>query len=305
MSRAFHPSSLATLPAAVRGALWTVAASFCMVCFAAIAKQIAQQLPLMEIVFFRAVFGIFFLLPWLARNGLAGMRTRRPLLMASRGLNTMFGLYCVFAAVSLMPIADVIVIMYSKPILASLAAVLILGEIMYVRRWFALAAGIIGMLIIVRPGFADMNLGVLFALGAMASGAYTTITVKYLTRTEKPDAIVSWTVASVLVVSAVPAVVVWQTPDTAQLMWLVALGGLATGFQRCMTRAYAAADATAVMPFEFSRLIFAAVIGFVVFGDVPDMWTWAGGMVIFAAALYMVHRETKRRKPAAADADPA
>lgn len=305
MSGAFHPSALSTLPAAVRAALWSVAASFCMVCFAAIAKQMAQQLPLMEIVFFRAVFGIFFLLPWLVRNGLAGMRTRRPVLMASRGLNTMFGLYCVFAAVSLMPIADVIAIMYSKPIFASLAAVLILGEIMYRRRWFALAAGIVGMLIIIRPGFTDMSLGVLFALGAMASGAYTTITVKYLTRTEAPDAIVSWTVASVLVVSMVPAVMVWQTPDMGQLLWLIALGGLATGFQRCMTRAYAAADATAVMPFEFSRLIFAAIIGFVVFGDQPDMWTWAGGTVIFATALYMLHCEIKPGKPAVAGPDPA
>ena len=304
MPRAFHPSSLRTLPATTRAALWTVAASFCMVCFASIAKQLAVQLPLMEIVFFRAVFGICFLLPWLARNGFAGMRTRQPLLMASRGLNTMFGLYCVFAAVSLMPVADVIAIMYSKPILVSLAAVLILGEIMYARRWFALCAGIIGMLIITRPGFADMNSGVLFALGAMASGAFTTITVKYLTRTEKPDAIVSWTVASVLVMSAVPAMLVWQTPDTTQLLWLVVLGGLATGFQRCMTRAYAAADATAVMPFEFARLIFAAIVGFIVFGDAPDIWTWAGGTVIFATALYMVHRESKPREPAAAGPDP-
>ncbi len=301
MPRAFSVPALADQPAVVRGAVWTVLASFCMVCFAAIAKHIAAELPLAEIVFFRALFGIFFLLPWLIRNGLRGMTTRRPLLMASRGLNTMFGLYCVFAAVSLMPIADVIAIMYSKPIFASLAAVLILGEIMYARRWIALGAGIAGMLIIVRPGIAEISPGVLFALGAMASGAYTTITVKYLTRTETPDSIVAWTVASVLVMSVVPAMVVWQTPDLRQLLWLVALGGLATGFQRCMTRAYAAADATAVMPFEFTRLIFAAIVGFAIFGDRPDAWTWTGGTVIFAAALFMVHRETVRRKPAGED----
>ncbi len=237
MPRGFSVPAMSTLPAAVRAALWTVLASLCMVCFAAIAKHVAQQLPLMEIVFFRALFGIFFLLPWLVRNGVGAMRTQRTVLMASRGINTMFGLYCIFAAVALLPIADVIAIMYSKPIFASLAAVLILGEVMYVRRWSALVLGIVGMLIIVRPGFADINLGVLFALGAMSSGAFSTITVKYLTRTEAPDAIVAWTVALVLVMSAVPAVIVWQTPDITQLAWMIAIGGLATGFQRCMTRA--------------------------------------------------------------------
>ncbi len=139
----------------------------------------------------------------------------------------------------------------------------------------------------------------------MSSGAISTITVKYLTRTEAPDAIVAWTVALVLVLSAVPAVIVWQTPDITQLAWMIAIGGLATGFQRCMTRAYAAADATVVLPFEFTRLIIAAIVGFAVFGNLPDVWTWSGGTVIFVAALYMVQRETARGKPAAANTDPA
>ncbi len=176
---------------------------------------------------------------------------------------------------------------------------------MYARRWIALGVGTIGMLLIIRPGFAELNYGSLFALGAMASGAYTTITVKFLTRTEKPDAIVVWALLVMLPASLIPALITWQTPTVEQFLWLAALGGLATCFQRCLTRGYAAADATAVMPFEFSRLIFAALLGFVVFGDLPDIWTWVGGTVIFTAGFYMVHREAGHEKTAAAGADPA
>lgn len=246
------------------------------------------------VVFFRALFGVIFLLPWLMRNGLGGLRTRRPALMASRGINTIIGLYLLFGALALMPLADVVAILYSKPIFASLAAVLILGEVLHRHRVLALAAGIIGMAVIIRPGFADINYGVLLALGAMASGAYTTITVKFLTRTETPDAIVAWGVSVMLAASVVPAALFWQTPDAVQLLWLMALGGLANGFQRCMTRAFAAADATVVMGFEFSRLIFAALAGYILFGETSDGWTWAGGTIIFAAGLYMVRRESGR-----------
>ncbi len=299
------PTDFANLPGIVRAALWTVLGAFCLIGFTTIAKHLTAELPIIVMVFFRALFGLLFLVPWLMRNGIDGLRTTRPVLMASRGLNTLFGLYFMFAAVALIPIADVVAILYAKPLFASLAAVLILGEVMYARRWTALAVGAIGMLLIVRPGFVELNYGVLFALLAMTSGAYTTITVKILTRTESPDAIVAWALLGVLLTSLIPALMDWQTPNGEQLLWLVAVGGLATGFQRCLTRAYAAADATAVMPFEFSRLIFAAVIGFVVFGQLPDVWTWAGGTVIFAAAFYMVHREARYGKPAATDADPA
>ena len=291
MRRVLVPPVLTDLPGVVRGALWTVAASLCIIGFTSIAKHLAQDLPLWVIVFLRCLFGILFLVPWLMRTGAGGLKTRRPVLMAARGVNTMIGLYCVFAALSLMPIADVVAIMFSKPLFASLAAVLILGEVMYVQRWTALVVGTIGMLIIIRPGFNELNVGVLFALAAMSCGSFTTITVKILTRTEAPDTIVAWSILVMLAVSFVPALMVWQTPNLTQALWLVALGGLATGFQRCLTRSYAAADATVVMPFEFTRLIFAAIIGYAVFGELSDILTWTGGTVIFAAAMFLVHRE--------------
>ncbi|NKB19932.1 MAG: EamA family transporter [Alphaproteobacteria bacterium] len=295
MSSPSQPSaSSARLSPAIQGALWTVIASFCVVAFTAIGKYLTAEMSVPMITFFRCVFGVLFIVPWVTRVGLAGLATRRPVLLIARGINTLIGLYCVFFAVALIPLADVVAIQYSKPIFASLAAVLILREIMYGARWRALIIGFVGMLIIIRPGFAEWNIGVLFALGAMAAGAFTTISVKLMTRTEPPDRIVAYTLVVMTIGSAVPAILSWQTPTLEQLLWLVLLGGLATGFQRCVARAYAAADATVVLPFEFIRLLIAVAFGFFIFGEALDGWTWAGGTVIFAASMYVVHAEAKR-----------
>ncbi len=99
---------------------------------------------------------------------------------------------------------------------------------------------------------------------------------------------------TMIVGSAVPALINWVTPNFEQFLWLAALGVLATLFQRCIARALAAADATVVMPFEFMRLLTAAIIGFLIFGDVADAWTWSGGIIIFATAFYVVRAETAR-----------
>jgi drug/metabolite transporter (DMT)-like permease len=289
-----HRLSLTHLSPATQGALWTVLASFCVVAFTAIGKYLTAEMSVPMITFFRCVFGVLFIIPWVARVGLSGLATKRPVLLVARGINTLLGLYCVFFAVSLIPLADVVAIQYSKPIFASLAAVLILREVMYGARWHALIIGFVGMLMIIRPGFAEWNVGVLLALGAMAAGAFTTISVKLMTRTEPPDRIVAYTLLVMTLGSTIPAILYWQTPNLEQLLWLVLLGGLATGFQRSVARAYAAADATVVLPFEFVRLLIAIAFGFFIFGEALDGWTWAGGTVIFVASFYVVRAESIR-----------
>jgi drug/metabolite transporter (DMT)-like permease len=292
--------SLIRLTPATQGAIWTIIASFCVVAFTAIGKYLTAEMSVPMITFFRCVFGVLFIIPWVTRVGLAGLATKRPVLLVARGINTLIGLYCVFFAVSLIPLADVVAIQYSKPIFASLAAVLILREVMYRARWHALIIGFVGMLMIIRPGFAEWNVGVLLALGAMAAGAFTTISVKLMTRTEPPDRIVAYTLMVMTVGSSIPAFLYWQTPNLEQLLWLVLLGGLATGFQRAVARAYAAADATVVLPFEFVRLLIAIAFGFFIFGEALDGWTWAGGTVIFVASFYVVRAEANRKDNTAA-----
>ena len=123
--------------------------------------------------------------------------------------------------------------------------------------------------------------------------AVLSIILKSLARTEKPDTIVIWQMVVFTPCSMVPALFVWVTPSLEQLALLVGVGLFGTATQRCLTRAYAAADATVVVPFDFSRLIFAAVIGFLLFNEFPDIWTWVGGTIICLAILWMVKGESK------------
>lgn len=284
-------------PPIIRAAFWTLLAAFFVVAYTSMAKYLAQSLPIPVIVFVRCVFGLLLFLPWFLRASPEQLKTDRPILMLSRGLATMTALYCIFSAVSLMPIANVVAVQYAKPFVVTIVAIIFLREIMTGHRWLAMLTGFGGMLLIVRPGTDAWNLGILFAIGAMFAEAFGAITLKFLTRTNPPDRIVAYMVLGMLFTSAIPGLIYWQTPSLLQFGWLFLAAVSANLFQQCMARGYAAADATAVMPFEFSRLVFAALFGALFFAESAGIWVWTGGSVIFLAALWMTRAE--RRAPKA------
>jgi drug/metabolite transporter (DMT)-like permease len=201
-----------------------------------------------------------------------------------------------FSGAALIPVAESQALTFTSPLWGALLAVLLLGERLTVARVVALVAGFAGVLIILRPGIVQVSLGALLVLaGALAAAASNTI-VKFTTRTDHPDAIVFYQMLYVTPMILVPALWVWTWPTLHQLLMMSAVGFFATLNQRFLSRAYAAADATAVLPFEFTRLPFAAVIGFLAFRELPDIWAWLGGAVIFGASLYMVQREARRAR---------
>ena len=126
---------------------------------------------------------------------------------------------------------------------------------------------------------------------AAGANATSNIIVKYAVRSDHPDQAVLYLSLFVTPLMLIPALFVWITPDWTQLAMMVAIGAFATVNQRCISRAFVSADATAVLPFDFARLPFAAIIGFLVFAELPDLWVWVGGGVIFVATVYIAHRE--------------
>ena len=285
----------ATLTAPLRGALWMIAASAMFAGMIGIIRFLAVRGDLhpFEIAFFRNLFGLAFMLPWLARVGFAGLRTRRIGLYTLRGVISLMAMLSWFWAVSVMPLAEAVALSFTTPIFATVLAVIVLHEVVRARRWTATLIGFLGAMIILRPGvgqLAPAALVVLFSAMAIA-GAITCL--KLLARTESANAIVTYMVLFLTPMSLVPALFVWTTPSWETLPWLVALGGLATAAHGCVTRGFAAADASAMMPFDFVRLPFAALIGFLVFGEVPDLWTWVGAAIIFGASAYIAHREAR------------
>ena len=123
--------------------------------------------------------------------------------------------------------------------------------------------------------------------------AVNQVMVKYLSGKDHPNAIVFWLVFLVFPLSAVPAAVMWEAPAGMEWAWLIALGLIATVGHQSMVRAFALADATAVVPFDFMRLPFVALLGFIAFGEVPDLWTWVGALIIVGSCVYIAHREAK------------
>jgi drug/metabolite transporter (DMT)-like permease len=262
-------------------------------CMAAVARYFTGEIHTFEIVFFRSVFGGIFLLPWLFKVGIGGLKTQRVGMHLVRGLIGLTVIYLLFTAIAHATLGEVAAIMSTRPMVASLAAILILHETAHGRRWAATIIGFIGALLIIQPGIGEVSPGVLYAFLAVIGMAALTIVMKSLARTEQPDTIVVWQMMVFTPCALIPALFVWQTPDPWQFILLASTGLFGTFTQRCLTRAYAAADATVVVPFDFTRLIFSALVGWVLFEEFPDLWVWIGGVIILIGVLWMTHLEAK------------
>lgn len=266
-------------------------AGFCFVATLTSVRQVSPSIPVFETVFFRCIFGIAFLMPWLIRRGRSGLHTTRPGLLALRGAMAFFVTVFYYSAASMIPLANLTAITFTRPIFGTIAAIIFLHEVVRARRWTAIAAGFAGVLIIVRPGIIDINAGVLLVLGGVLLQTANTIIVKFLTRTEHPDTITLYHTMFILPLATVPAIWVWKMPTPEEWGWLVAIGATAIMTQRAMTRAFAAADASFVLALSYLRLPIAAFVGFAVFGEVPEIWVWVGACVICASAFYIARRE--------------
>ena len=298
----FHTLSLnprtrfAALPGSIRGAFWMMAAGIMFVGASATVRHLSDDMHIFEIAFFRSVFGIVFMLPWLTRVGLSAMRTRHTGRYMLRGVTSVSAMFCWFGALAAMPIADATSISFATPIFIALAAVIFLKEPMRRHRWVGLLAGFAGTLIILRPGFVEIGFGAALVLGSAVFIAWSSIIIKIVGRDDRPDTIALYQVVYMLPLSLVPALFFWRWPSAEQWFWAALVGLLSTFAQRALTRSYAAADASAVAPFDFLRLPFATVLGFMVFMELPDLWTLGGGLVIFIASFYVGHGETRRTK---------
>ena len=293
----------AGLPAPVRGALWMCAATTAFALMITLVRHLTDDLHPLQVVFFRTVFGLLAMLPWLLRQGLGVLRTARlrlHLLRALLGILAMFGW---FTTLSLMPLAEATALSFTSPIFTSVLAVLILGEVMRLRRWSATVAGFLGALIIVRPGAEAIDPAALLAVATAAIWASATILIKIMARTESAGAITTYMVLLTTPMTLLAALFVWQEPTLAQLGWAALLGAAGSTGHLCMSRALAAADATVVVPFDYLRLPLVALAAYLAFGEVPDVWVWLGGAVIAGSGIYIAQREGRRQAaPAATDA---
>lgn len=263
----------------------------------------SQQLHAFEIAFFRNVFGFVVLLPILWRHGPALLRTQKLGFYVVRCLIGMVSMLAGFWAIVNLPLAQAIALSYSTPLFVTIGAVIVLGEVVRARRWSAVIVGFLGVLVIVRPGSDAFTAASLVALLAAVASATVAISIKFLSRTEHPDAIVIWTTLLWIPMSLLPALMVWQMPVGITWLWIVLAGVLGSTAHMCWTRALKLGEASMLTPISFLQIIVVAAAGWLLFDEALDRWTVLGAAVIFGSNVYIARREARLARQAVTDPD--
>lgn len=284
-------SGLSTLSGPIRGGLWMTFACLGFAGMNVIIRQLCADMHPFEVVFFRNLGGLAFMLPWLVKVGASALRTDHHRYYLGRSFLGFLSMLLWFSALALMPLAEATALSFTSPLFATIFAVVLLHEVVRARRWTAMIVGFLGAMIILRPGFAELDLAHALVLASSALAGINAILVKQLTRSESANAIVTYMTLYILPMSLVPALFVWVTPPLHTVPLIVGLGLLATISHQAMTRAFVATDTSIVMSFDYGRLPFVAAIAWFAFGEVPDLWTWIGAAVIVAASTYIARRE--------------
>jgi drug/metabolite transporter (DMT)-like permease len=282
-----------------RGALLMVTSGMLFAAMSAMIKLVSTQLPNEMVVFFRAAIGLLALAPWLVPRGRHGLKTRHPGAHLLRGLAGLAAMYCYFYAIVHMPLAEATLLNYSTPLFVPFLAWLALGEGIARRLWTAIAVGFFGILLILKPG---MGLFTPVALVGMASGVFAAlamVSIRRLTRSEPALRIVFYFSLVCTLGSAVPLLWSWQTPAPGLWVVLIAIGALASIAQFLLTRAYAHAPAAEVGPFTYSTVVFAALVGWFFWGEMPDALSFLGAVLVCVAGVLTIRYGGRRTAPVA------
>lgn len=259
----------------------------------AIIRHLAGELHPFEIAFFRNFFGLLVLTPFFVRHGLGLLRTDNLRWHVARGMLQVCAMLMFFTALSLAPLAQVSALSFTAPLFATLGAALILREQIRGRRIAALVVGFAGAMIILRPGAVPIDLGSLLVLCSSAIWALALLIIKSLSRTDSSATLTAYMGLILTPLSLVPALFFWRWPSTAALAWLIVMGVVGAAAQLSMAQAFKNADVTAVLPIDFTRLVWASVLGYLVFQEIPGKWTWIGAIVIFSSTTYIAYREAR------------
>ncbi len=279
--------------------LWTVAAGIVFSGLNTVMRAMAQQLDPLQTQFLRHVFGLLAMLPVVLRLGIGRYRPNGLNVQLARGVVHTVGISLWFIALPQLPLADVTAIGFTGPIFIMLGAAWFFGERMVAARWVAALIGFVGVLVVVGPKLSGGGGGyALVMLAASPVFAASFLITKAMTRRDSPSVIVVWQSLTVTFFSAPLALLNWSWPSATQWGWFAAAGVLGSLGHYFLTRSFAAADISATQPIKFLDLVWASVMGLLVFGDRPSVTSLAGGAVILASTIWIARREARARSPA-------
>ncbi len=280
-----------------------IASAFLFAIMQALVRWMGEAVPLGQIVFFRAAFAILpvvIIFAW-RRELLAAVRTNRPSGHLLRGLISVAGMFLNFAALARLPLVDATAISFAAPLITVAFAALFLGERVRVYRWSAVAIGFVGVLVMLWPHFdlqhlmiagsATTAIGAICALGSAFTNAGSVIQTRILTKTETTSSIVLYFSLICAVGGLATLPLGWIVPNGPQLAALIALGVLGGLAHILLTESYRYASASVVAPFDYTTMLWAFLLGYALFGEVPTLYVFVGAIIVAGAGLFVIWRE--------------
>lgn len=282
-----------SVPPTLKGMALMLVVTFSFSAQLALVKMVSADLHPFEIGFFRQFFGLLVFLPVFLRHGPGILRSRHLGLFSLRAVLETTSMLMFFTAIAITPLAKATALHYTAPLFATALAVMVLGESIRLRRVLGLVFGFTGALVVVRPGIIDVDVGAALTVGSAALWGSTMIIIKVLSRTESSVKITIYNALLSTPLALFAALPFWRTPTPEALGLMALAGALGSLAHLSLAQAFKHADVTAVLPVDFMRLIWAAVFGFLLFAEVPEVWTWLGGAMIFSAVVYIAYREKR------------
>ena len=281
----------------IAGMLWMCAATiFFSVSFTVVKGLQDDGITVYQAVLFRQTLGIAVFMPMFISSGLSPLKTIVPVQHFYRAALGFAGMCTGYYSLSLINVADSVALQFTLPFFTMFSAVLLLGEKIYSHRLMATMVGFAGVLIIVRPGFAEINIGILSALAASAFHSVSDTYARYLARYDKIRTIMVFNFVFIIPLAAIPAAIYWSPISFENLPQLILFGVAGISAQFCLTRSLGLAQASLVSPILFLRLPLVAVIAYYAFGQQTEFWTWIGASVIILATTWMARIEVGKRK---------
>jgi drug/metabolite transporter (DMT)-like permease len=294
-ARADHP---------LRGIGLIVTSTIFLACSDALAKYLSLTLPSIEIAWIRFSVFLIILIPMMAKTSPGVFRSTRPALQILRGLGLVSSSLFFISGLRFLHIAEASATAFIAPVFVTALSIVLLGEKVGIRRWAATLVGLIGVLIVVRPGSSAFHPAVIFPI-ASALGWAATLTITRMI-SGKDRAITTMVYSAITGLCVLTALVhfVWVTPSWRDIFLGVCIGIASTTGQWIVVLAFRYADASVLAPFSYTQLVWVTLLGFFIFGEIPDIWTIVGAAVIIGSGLYTAHRERLRRAQAPVPAEP-
>ena len=280
----------------IKAVLLATVASFCAVLMAVFLKLAQNDINVFTAGFLRFFFGLIVIFPFIIKSNFNIYKTNNLKFHLIRSFINVPMMILGFAALMYIPLEQIKAIGFLSPILVVILSVLILKEKIYIIRILALIIGFVGVLIILRPGIIEINIGAYMVLLSGLLWSTVIIITKFMSKEDSPMTILTYQYTFVTIFTLPFALIYWTNPTLNSFYYILLAAIVGTVLHLCINNSYRLADLSVIQPVWFTQLIFASVFGFSIFGEIPDGWTWAGGILVFTSVLIITYRENYLKK---------